>query len=239
MKNIIEKMMKILQDDVVRLLREIGEISDALGLRVFLVGGSVRDILLGRKSLDFDITVEGDAIKLGHALAKKLPADIVIHKHFGTCSVVAEDKLRIDLATAREETYKRPGAMPTVRFSSLKEDLARRDFTINAMAISINKDDFGALMDFFDGDKDLRFSRIRVMHDKSFIDDPTRIFRAIRFAIRLDFAIESHTLELMKSAIADKILEKVSKSRVHKEMTLINKEKNSAEMLDHLAEFGL
>ena len=124
--------------------------------------------------------------------------------------------------------------MPAVVSSFLEDDLARRDFTINAMAVSLNKDDLWRLVDFFGGKSDLAGKRIRVMHDKSFIDDPTRIFRAVRFEQRFGFTIEDHTLRLMKSAISNDMLGKVSKGRTQKEMILINKEKNKAKMLERL-----
>jgi tRNA nucleotidyltransferase (CCA-adding enzyme) len=232
-------MTNIIHKKIIQLLKDIGALANSMGYSAFLVGGPVRDILLGRKNADIDIVIEDNGIAVGRALSKQLKVDIIIHKHFGTCTLIAKDRLKIDFATARKETYKRPGAMPAIVPSSLKNDLARRDFTINAMAMSINKDDFGELIDPFGGEKDLKSGRIRVMHDKSFVDDPTRIFRAIRFAVRLDFAIEIHTLKLMKAAILNKMLEKVSKGRVRKELAIINKEKDSRKMLDRLAEFGM
>lgn len=213
-----------------RLLKYIGDCAKATGYRAFLVGGTVRDIILGRDNLDLDITVEGDArppegvnarsgaaIKLGEALAKELDGRLIAHKMFGTCSLTLKNKLKIDFATARRETYELPAALPKVEPSSLEDDLARRDFTINAMAVSLNKEDFGQLIDFFGGRKDLAKGIIRVMHDKSFIDDPTRIFRAIRFEKRFKFAIDKHTFQLIEEAIKKGMLGKLSKYRIKKE----------------------
>lgn len=201
-----------------------------MGCAAFLVGGTVRDMVLGVKNLDLDIVVEGppdrcgdisragDAIKLGEKLLEKFGGALVVHRQFGTCTLVTKKGLKIDLATARKEIYARPAALPTVEFSSLKDDLARRDFTINSMAVSINKDDFGRLIDLCGGKSDLERGIIRVMHDKSFIDDPTRIFRARRFASRLGFSIEPHTLGLMRSAVKKGMLAKLSKYRINKEL---------------------
>ena len=228
-----------LQKNAIQLLQRIGKTANSMGMDAFLAGGTVRDLLLGAKNLDLDIVVEGEAIKLGEKLSQELNAALVVHKSFGTCTLVTKDNLKIDLTTARKETYKRPAAFPTVEFSSLKDDLARRDFTINAMAISLNKENFGQLIDFFGGARDLSQGVIRVMHDGSFIDDPTRIFRAVRFERRFGFSIDARTLKLIKAAIRKKMLEKVSKGRIQKEMILINKEKNRAKMLDRLREFPL
>ena len=137
------------------LLRKIGIDANAMGYTAFLVGGTVRDIILGRKNLDLDITVEGDAIKLGENLAKELGGTLVAHKIFRTCTIELKGKVKLDFATARKEVYEKPAALPKVEPSSLKDDLARRDFTINAMAMSLKKQDFGRLIDFFGGREDL------------------------------------------------------------------------------------
>jgi len=197
----------------------------------------VRDTFLGRPNPDLDIVIEGDAIKLGHILSKELGAGLVSHKRFGTCTLVTRDKLRIDLATARKEKYERPGVLPTVRFSSVKDDLVRRDFTINAMAISINKDDFGKLIDFFGGLKDLKAGRIKMIHDKSFMDDPTRIFRAIRFEQRFGFHIDKHTQRLIDRAIKCGMLERLETQRVRKEVLNILREDDPMKSLERLGDF--
>lgn len=199
-------------------MKRIGDYANGMGYKAFLVGGTVRDIILDKESLDLDITVEGDAIKLGERLAEELGGTLVAHKMFGTCTLELKGKVKIDFATARKETYEKPAALPKVEPSSLKDDLARRDFTINAMAMSLNKEDFGRLIDLFGGREDLAKGIIRVMHDKSFIDDPTRIFRAVRFGKRFGFAIDRRTLRLIESAIKKGMLNKLSKYRINKEL---------------------
>ncbi len=235
--NLTKKMSALLPRNIVHLLREIGSISNSAGYSAFVVGGLVRDLILGVKNLDLDIVIEGDAIKIGHMLAQDLGGSLVIHKKFGTCSVVTKERLKIDLATARKEIYERPAALPTVvEFSSLKNDLIRRDFTINAMAVSINKSSFGQLIDFFGGERDLLQGRIKVLHDDSFIDDPTRIFRAVRFEQRFGFVIDHHTEDLIKNAIEQEMFEKVEPQRIRDEIILILKEDKSLKALKRMAE---
>ncbi|MFA6141694.1 MAG: CBS domain-containing protein [Candidatus Omnitrophota bacterium] len=234
--NISKKMSAILPKDIMGLLKKIGREGNSRGYSVFVVGGLVRDLMLGAKNLDLDIVVEGDAIKLGHVIAKKLDAALVIHRRFGTCSVVTKGRLKIDLATARKEVYERPAALPTVEFSSLKDDLVRRDFTINAMAVSLNKPSFGQLVDFFGGERDLSSARIRVMHDASFIDDPTRIFRAVRFEQRFGFKIDNHTEDLVKHAIKIEMFDKVEPQRIRDEIILILKEDEPFKALSRMAQ---
>lgn len=222
--NIKSKIEGAFPSKAFTLLREVGLKAGSLGCRAYLVGGSVRDIILGRSHIDIDITVEGDAIKLGKAIAKDTGAAITVYKSFGTCTLAFKDGSKIDLASARCETYKRPGAMPTTKPSTLKEDLKRRDFTINAIAASVMAKDFGEVYDFFSGIGDLKSGIIRTMHSKSFTDDPTRILRARRFAARFGFKIEPKTDLLMKKALINRALDTVSPGRIQKELILISKE---------------
>lgn len=235
-RNLSNKMAALLPKEIVDLLKKIGKQANAAGSSAFVVGGMVRDLLLVKKNLDLDIVIDGEAISLGAALAKELGATIVIHRKFGTCSLYTKDRLKIDLATARKEVYEKPAALPTVEFSSLKDDLIRRDFTMNAMAISINKESFGQLIDFFGGERDLSHGRIKVLHDGSFIDDPTRIFRAVRFESRFGFAIDHHTEELIKNAIEQSMFEKVEPQRIRDELMLILQEAEPARALGRMAE---
>lgn len=205
-------------------MKKIGRRADEMGYKAYLVGGAVRDLILGKKNFDIDITVEGNAIKLGEALAKEFGAGIVAHRGFGTCTLTLRDKHKIDLASARKEIYKKPAALPRVEFSCLDDDLERRDFTINAMAISISGADFGRLIDICGGKKDIRLGRIRILHDRSFIDDPTRVFRAVRFEQRFGFKIDPHTERLIRDAVKKGMFGKLSSKRVHNEMKLILKE---------------
>ncbi|MCX5678482.1 MAG: CBS domain-containing protein [Candidatus Omnitrophica bacterium] len=234
--NFAKKMSSVLPKEIIALMKRIGELSNSAGFAAFAVGGLVRDLMLGIKNLDLDIVVEGAAIKLGHLLATELKAAIVVHKKFGTCSIITKDKFKIDLATARKETYEKPAALPTVEFSPLKDDLVRRDFTINAMAISINRSSFGQLIDFFNGKPDLAHGRIKVLHDGSFIDDPTRIFRAVRFESRFGLVIDHHTEELIKNAIEQSMFDKVEPQRIRDELILILQEPEPLKALKRMAE---
>ena len=236
-KNISKKMKAVLPEDVLSLLRKIGETAGAMGYRAFLVGGVVRDILLGRKNLDLDIVVEGEGIRVGGALARELDAGLVVHKKFGTCTVSTDKGMKIDFATARREIYPHPAALPDVEPSSIEDDLRRRDFTINAMAVSLNKSSFGRLIDLFEGEEDLKSGRIRVMHDRSFIDDPTRIFRAVRFEARFGFKIDGHTEGLIKDAVRIDMAGKLSGHRRDKELSLVKKEAEPARIIKRIADF--
>ena len=236
MQGLSGKMKLLIPADIMRLLKRIGRLANSLRYTAFLVGGPVRDIILGVKNLDLDIVVEGEAIKFGEILAKDLDEHLVTHKRFGTCSITMKNNLKIDFATARKEVYEKLAALPVVEFSSLKEDLLRRDFTVNAMAISLNSKDFGVFIDPYGGRRDLKKGIIGVMHDKSFIDDPTRIFRAVRFEKRFGFTIERHTKELILDALKKGMLERLDTHRVRKEVLLILKEEKPLEILERLAE---
>ena len=173
---------------------------------VCLVGGSVRDLLLRLRHLDVDIVVEGDAIEFARALARKYLAKVVVHERFQTATayLLLEDgsKVTVDVAAARSERYAAPGSLPQVELASLTKDLGRRDFTINAMAVSLKHEDFGQLYDPFGGFGDLEARLVRVLHSGSFADDPTRLLRAVRYAARLGFEIEPGTLGLARTAAA-------------------------------------
>ena len=246
--NVAKKMERILPGEILALLKKIGALANHNHYTVFVVGGLVRDLILGAKNIDLDIVLEGDAIKFGSLVASQLGGTLVPHRRFGTASVVMpwpgkpqetrEGNLKIDLATARKERYERPAALPQVSFSTLKDDLIRRDFTINAMAVSLNKDNFGQLIDFFGGEKDLGDGRIRVMHDGSFIDDPTRIFRAVRFEQRFGFHIDSHTESLVKDAISKGMFGRTENQRIRDELILILKEAKPLKALKRMEELG-
>jgi len=240
--NIKNKIEKRFPGKIVRLLRDIGCISGELDSRSYVIGGFIRDLLLGIKNYDIDITVENSGILVAEKLAKKMNAKLIIHENFGTATVIIKNffstnkmPLKIDFATAREEHYKQPGALPDVKFSGIRDDLRRRDFTINAIAASIMKEDFGSLVDFFDGIKDLNKKTIRVLHDKSFQDDPTRIFRAIRFEQRFDFKIEPRTESLIRKSVSQKSFKTISKQRIGNEIILLLKEKKPGKSIERMA----
>jgi tRNA nucleotidyltransferase (CCA-adding enzyme) len=201
-------------------LRDISRISSALHLPVFLVGGIVRDCILRYPNLDVDIVVEGKARILAKALADKWDCRIVLHKQFQTATVFHKNLL-IDISSARKETYDGPGALPTVLPGTLEEDLFRRDFTINALALNLNKRHMGQLRDPLGGLNDLIKGRIRVMHDQSFEDDPTRILRAVRFSKRYGFSLARRTQHCLQSAVKDHCERTVTPQRLFVELRKI------------------
>jgi tRNA nucleotidyltransferase (CCA-adding enzyme) len=205
---------------------------------VYLVGGAVRDVLMGEPNFDVDIAVEGDGIALGEALAGALGGRVVPHDRFGTAIVVYEGG-RVDVATARTEFYDSPGALPTVEQASIRQDLYRRDFTINAMAASLKGDDFGRLVDHFGGLRDLRNGVVRVLHNLSFIDDPTRIFRAIRYENRYGLAMDAHTLALARACVEMNLVGELSSARLRDELQALLSEERVADSVRRLAELGI
>jgi tRNA nucleotidyltransferase (CCA-adding enzyme) len=204
----------------------------------YLVGGAVRDLLRGLGSVDLDICVEGDALETGAALAKRLGGSLQKHERFGTATVTVGSFV-IDLATARTERYERPGALPCISPAAIEQDLARRDFTINAMAVSINGMRFGALLDPCDGQKDLSDKTVRVLHTNSFIDDPTRLLRAVRYEARLGFAMDRATEDLARSAAAAHALTWVSGRRIRDQLFDLFEQSQELEALRRVSTLGL
>jgi tRNA nucleotidyltransferase (CCA-adding enzyme) len=205
---------------------------------VYLVGGAVRDVLMGEPNFDVDIAVEGDGIAFGHALAEALGGRVRPHDRFGT-AIVVYDGGRVDVATARTEFYDSPGALPTVEQASIRQDLYRRDFTINAMAASLKGDDFGRLVDYFGGLRDLGNGVVRVLHNLSFIDDPTRIFRAIRYENRYGLAMDAHTLALAKACVEMNLVGELSSARLRDELQALLSEERVGDSVRRLAELGI
>lgn len=220
MKNYLNRLPQELLD----LIKSASDISSANGMPAYLVGGFVRDLILGVKNFDLDIVVEGDAIRFAQDFSCRCQAKIISHRRFGTATAYISGGLKIDFATARKETYPQNACLPVVTFGKLEDDLSRRDFTINAMAISIRRDNFGGFIDLFGGRKDLRHKLVRFLHNLSFIDDPTRILRAIRFEQRYAFRIEPMTLKYLKESSRLKMLQKVEPQRLRDELILILKE---------------
>jgi tRNA nucleotidyltransferase (CCA-adding enzyme) len=219
-------------DKIADILKTAGAVGDRQKVKVFGVGGFVRDLLLGADNLDIDIVVEGDGLKFAQNLAGVFGGNLIIHKQFGTATIEASYK--VDIATARSEHYKFPCAYPSVNFGTIEEDLKRRDFTINAIAISLNSRRFAKIVDFFNGRKDLENGIIKVLHDKSFIDDSTRIFRAVRFEQRYNFKIDAHTRALIGDAVKAGMLDRLKKQRMEKEIAFILKEQRAPSMLKRL-----
>jgi tRNA nucleotidyltransferase (CCA-adding enzyme) len=218
-----------------RALDLVREAAAEKGCRPFLVGGPVRDLLLGRNMIDIDLTLEEGAPILARAVAKRVDGRVRSFPQFLTYKVTAEGLPEIDIATARKERYRAPGALPTVTAGKLKDDLLRRDFSINAIAMDLRD---GSLHDPANGERDLHARRIRVLHDKSFIDDPTRMFRALRLATRLGFTLEDKTFELMGEAIASGAFETVSKERLWRELFLAMDEQTAPRVLAELRNSG-
>ena len=232
------------------LLRQVADLSAELGSPAYLVGGFVRDALLERPINDFDIVIEGDATKLGRALVKKHGGRVTVHAPFKTATwfpPVEAGSPRpydpdnetdfIDLISARSETYEHPAALPTVKLGSLADDLRRRDFTVNAMAVRLDGDHFGELTDPLGGRADLERGLVRVLHPNSFVDDPTRLLRAVRYAARYQFQIESSTEALIPAALP--FVDKLSPERLRHELDLIFEEEDSVPMMEKLWELGI
>ncbi len=237
-RNLTSSMKSRFPEEVFSMLEIAGEVAENSGYSVYLVGGSVRDLLRGESNLDIDIVVEGDGIKFARALGRRLKARIKTHQRFGT-AVLVTDFLKFDVATARTEFYESPAALPQVEVSSIKKDLYRRDFTINTLAVSLDQKRFGRLMDFFGGQRDIKEKTIRILHNLSFIEDPTRAFRAIRFSERFGFRISKHTKNLIKMAVKIKLFDKLSGSRLYDELNLLFHETEPAMALKRLSEFDL
>ena len=213
----------------------VKEVSMEKDVRPFLVGGPVRDMLLGRPAIDIDLTVEDNASTLARAIAKRIEGRVRSFPQFMTYKVTASEFPEIDITTARKERYRKPGALPLVTEGRLKDDLLRRDFSINAIALDLLR---GTMHDPAHGERDLDARVVRVLHDKSFADDPTRIFRAVRLAARLGFALEDHTAELMREAIEADALATVTKERLWREVFLAMDEPFAPAILTSLCEHG-
>jgi len=218
-----------------RALDLVREVSAEKLCRPYLVGGPVRDLLLHRGVIDVDVTLEDGASTLARALAKRIDGRVRSFPQFLTYKVTAPQLPEIDITTARKERYRAPGALPTVTAGRLKDDLLRRDFSINAIALDVMS---GEVHDPTGGERDLRVRAVRVLHEESFVDDPTRIFRAIRLARRLGFTIDTHTDELMRAAIRGGALATVSKERIWRELFLAMDEEDAPAVLSALVESG-
>ena len=232
-------MKKHLARRAIEVLHDLGRTGDDLEVAVYAVGGFVRDLLLGHENIDIDVTVDGDGIIFAENFAARFGCRVKSHQKFGTAVIVFADGYKIDVASTRLEYYASPGALPTVERSSLKMDLYRRDFTVNTLAIRLNGDSFGQLIDYFGAYRDLQAKAIRVLHNLSFVEDPTRVFRAIRFEQRLNFKIARHTEDLIKNAVKMDFLEKLGGRRLLSELVQILKEKEPLKGIGRMASLGL
>ncbi len=239
-KKVISKLMEErFPKRIYQLLMEFGKVGDELGYSVYAVGGFVRDLLMRVENFDIDIVVEGDGILFAEKFEKRFPCRIRTHRKFGTAIILFSDGLKVDIATARLEVYESPGALPTVEKGSIKMDLYRRDFTINTLAIHLNPKSFGELIDFFGGVKDIKEKVIRVLHNLSFVEDPTRVFRAIRFEQRFKFQIGKQTQNLMRNAVKMGFMDRLSGGRLFSELILILQEENPLPALRRMNDFNL
>ncbi|MBW1705142.1 MAG: CBS domain-containing protein [Deltaproteobacteria bacterium] len=233
-KNMASIMKERLPRNIIKLLKDLGHIADMSGFNAYLVGGLVRDVLLKRDNLDVDIVIEGDGIKFAHEFAEHFEARVRSYRKFGT-----PDGYKVDVATARMEYYESPGAPPIVETSSLKLDLYRRDFTINSLAIKLNKRDYGTLIDYFTAQRDIKERVLRVLHNLSFVEDPTRVFRAVRFEQRFGFKIGKLTLALIKNAVKINCFKDITGRRLFLELKLILKEQDPVKAIERMNELDL
>ncbi|MEA3465380.1 MAG: CBS domain-containing protein [Thermodesulfobacteriota bacterium] len=222
-----------------QMLKNVAQVADEEGLQVYAVGGFVRDLLLKKQNLDVDIVVEGNAIDFAHCFAKSFDCRVRSHEKFITAVVIFDDGFKLDVASTRTEHYLEPGALPMVEEASIKLDLYRRDFTINTLALSLNEASFGELMDPFGAQRDLHDRAIRVLHNLSFVEDPTRAFRAVRFEQRLGFKLGMHTERLLRSAVEMGFLERVRPLRLFNELMIIMQEDDPFAAVQRLDDLGL
>lgn len=238
-KNVANVMTEQLPRPIYHLLQDLGKVAESVDCQAYAVGGFIRDLLLRRANLDIDIVVEGDGIEFAREFAGRHGLRIRAHKKFGTAVLIFPDGFKIDVATARLEYYRYPAALPTVELSSLKLDLYRRDFTINTLAVELNPSRFGHLIDFFGGQRDLKERAIRVLHNFSFVEDPTRVFRAIRFEQRFGFRMGKHTAKLIENTVRMNLPVRLGGRRLANELKLILNEEDPGPALRRLDEFGL
>lgn len=238
-RNISGIMRERLDKRILRLFHLVEDVANKNGYTAYVAGGFVRDLLLRIENTDVDIVIEGDGIDFARKLAARLDGRVRAHEKFKTAVVVAPDGFKIDVATARIEYYAHPAALPTVEMSALRHDLYRRDFSINAMAIRINGAKPNTLVDFFGGQADLKDHVIRVLHNLSFVEDPTRAFRAVRFERRYGFTMGKQTLSLLQSAVRNQLFNRLSGGRLFSELKLILEERRPAAAVARMKELGL
>ncbi len=234
--NLARRIEQYLPRQILELVKDISKQASEQGQRVCLVGGIVRDMLLGYANFDIDLVVEGNAVKLAQQVAETSRAKLLAHRRFGTAKL-KYDNFTLDLATARKETYSRPGALPTVTPGTLKDDLFRRDFSINAMAISLASNDYGELIDSYDGESDLEHHVIRILHPESFSNDATRILRGVCYEQRFGFGFETETAHLLERDIP--MLDTISGDRIRHELEHIFEEEQPELVIRRLGELGV
>lgn len=234
--NLARQIEQCLPQQFLELVKDISKQATGRGQKVYLVGGIVRDMLLGYPNFDIDLVVEGEAIKLAEQVAETSKARLLAHRRFGTAKL-KYDNFTLDLATARKETYAKPGALPAVISGTLEDDLYRRDFSINAMAVSLASNDYGELVDPYSGRSDLEHRLIRILHPKSFSDDATRILRGVCYEQRFGFEFEAETARLFERDIP--MLDTISGDRIRHELEHIFEEKLPELVIKRLGELGV
>ncbi len=238
-KNMTAIMRERVPEKILSVLNKVGQVADLMGFNAYVVGGFVRDLFLRRENFDVDVVIEGDGIAFAHEFAKHSNVRVRSHKKFATAVMIFPDGFKVDVATARMEYYESPGAPPIIETSSLKLDLYRRDFTINTLAIKINKKHFGTLIDYFGGQADIKEKWIRALHNLSFVEDPTRALRAIRFEQRFGFKIGKLTASLMKNAVKINSFKDIAAHRLFLELVLILKEEDPLKAIERMGDFDL
>jgi tRNA nucleotidyltransferase (CCA-adding enzyme) len=232
-------LLRRLPQETHSLLRALGNLANEAGVSLYLVGGVVRDLLLERENWDLDLTVEGEGIAFARQVAGQYGAGLAVFERFATARLTFPNGLKMDIATTRRESYAQPALLPTVQPASIEEDLSRRDFTINAIAVQLNPRQFGRLLDPYGGQRDLRARTIRVLHADSFQDDPTRIFRAIRFEQRFGFCLERTTSRLLAQAASTNVIQQLSGPRLQNEILLLFAERDPVRAVARLERLKL
>ncbi len=238
-RNVKGLLQSRLPHRLMALLEDAGQLADRRETPIFVVGGCVRDLLLGIENFDVDLVVEGDGIAFARALGEMWHARVKVHERFGTAVLLLADGFKLDVATARTEYYEYPTALPTVEHSSIKKDLYRRDFTINALAVRLNGKGFGDVLDYYGGQRDLNAKVIRVLHGLSFVEDPTRVFRAIRFETRFRFHLGKDTTALIAGAVKMNLFQRLSGHRLLEELKLLLAEREPKQAIMRSAELNL
>ncbi|RYX92664.1 CCA tRNA nucleotidyltransferase, partial [bacterium] len=235
--NLKTRMKEHFDEETFTFLKMAGEISSEMGYKAYIVGGGVRDLIINsRRDVDIDIVIEGNAIEFAKKLAPIYSGSVVTHEKYGTAKLKLKNQV-IDIATSRTEFYEYPAANPDVDFSTIKQDLYRRDFTINALAINLNSDSFGEILDFFNGYKDILHRRIRILHNLSFIEDPNRIFRAVRLERKLGFTIGRLTSEMAVRAMQTGKFDYFMNDRIKTELKkILSNNYNAVENIKRLSE---
>ncbi len=238
-RNINKFLNERLSPQLVKTLKTIGKVASEIGYDAYVAGGFVRDLFLYRSNEDIDIVIEGDGILFAKKYANLSGARIHAHEKFGTAVIIFSDGFKIDVASARLEYYKFPAALPVVEMSSIKLDLFRRDFTINTLAVQLNPDKFGTLIDFFTAQKDIKEGVIRVLHNLSFVEDPSRVFRAIRFEQRFGFSVGKVTAGLIENAVKMNFFRRLSGRRVFAELRQLFEEENPTPAILRMQDYNL